>query len=163
MIGGRPVRVAGVFEAAERAARCNGEELMTAKLWLRIASVLALLLALGHTLGGRKHWSPMGPNTVLDQMTVVHFEVMGVSRSYLDFYTGFGFSLSVLQALLGILLWQLSGAVATAGPQLKPMIGVIALAAIANSIIAACFLFVIPAVSLALVAIAVVIAFLRVR
>src|SRR5579872_3578455 len=33
---------------------------MTTTLLLRIASVIALLLALGHTLGGLKKWSPMG-------------------------------------------------------------------------------------------------------
>jgi len=136
---------------------------MTARLWLRIASVLTLLLAALHTLGGRKHWSPMGPNTVLDQMTVVQFNVMGATRSYLDFYSGFGYSLSVLEALLGILLWQMSGAITTDGARLRPMIGMIALASLASAIIAWHFLFPIPAVALALVTAAVAVAYVRAR
>ena len=37
---------------------------MTRTLLLRIASVISLLFAAGHTLGGLKKWSPMGDNEV---------------------------------------------------------------------------------------------------
>ena len=38
-------------------------------LFLRIASIISLLFATGHTLGGLKKWSPMGDNEVLRAMT----------------------------------------------------------------------------------------------
>jgi len=41
----------------------------------------------------------MGDNDVLASMTAVRFDVMGVSRSYLDFYLGFGWTLSVFLLL----------------------------------------------------------------
>ena len=34
-------------------------------LLLRMASVVSLLVAAGHTMGGLKKWSPMGNNEVL--------------------------------------------------------------------------------------------------
>jgi hypothetical protein len=45
---------------------------------------------------------------VLKAMREARFDTMGVSRSYLDFYLGFGYSLSVAELMLGVLLWQLA-------------------------------------------------------
>ena len=77
---------------------------MTTARLLRIASVISLLFAAGHTLGGSDAWSPLGETEVLKSMRSFRFDVFGVSRTYLDFYLGFGFTLSVyllLQAILG--------------------------------------------------------------
>jgi hypothetical protein len=68
---------------------------MSAVLLLRVSAFTSLLFALGHTLGGMKFWSPMGDNQVLQLMRSVHFDVMGTSRSYFDFYMGFGWSLQL--------------------------------------------------------------------
>jgi hypothetical protein len=100
---------------------------MTATRWLRISSVLSLLFAVGHTLGGRKYWSPMGDNQVLQAMRTVHFDLAGTSRSYLDFYRGFGYSISVFQVMLAVLLWQLATLARANGDATRPMIAVIAL------------------------------------
>ncbi len=53
---------------------------------LRIASVLSLLIAAGHTLGGRSSWSPVGENDTLRAMRSFHMDVFGVSRTYHDFF-----------------------------------------------------------------------------
>ena len=45
-------------------------------------------LHLGHSLGGLQKWSPAPDNAVLKAMTDTRFEVMGVSRSYLDLFWG---------------------------------------------------------------------------
>src|SRR5262249_54440319 len=45
---------------------------MNATLWLRISSVVSLLFSVGHTLGGRKDWSPAGETDVLSAMRTVH-------------------------------------------------------------------------------------------
>jgi len=58
-----------------------------------------LLFAVGHTLGGRKYWPAMGDNRVLQAMRTVHFDLGAISRSYLDFYMGFGYSISVSLAV----------------------------------------------------------------
>src|SRR3981081_296600 len=126
---------------------------MTTTLWLRISSIISLLFAAGHTLGGLKYWSPMGDNPVLQAMRTTRFAIMGVSRSYLDFYLGFGYSLSVCQVMLAILLWQLSGLARTDALHVRPMIAVIALAIAVGGIIAWRFIFPVPALfSLALAA-----------
>lgn len=119
---------------------------MTTTLWLRISSVIALLFAAGHTLGARKYWSPMGENPVLKAMRDTRFDTMGVSRSYLDFYMGFGYSLSVAELMLAVLLWQLADAARTDALSVRPMIAVIALATAASGFIAWRFIFPMPAI-----------------
>ena len=118
---------------------------MTARLWLRISAIVAGLFALGHTLGGRKYWSPTGETEVLQQMREVHFDVMGVSRSYFDFYVAFGYSLSVAMFMQAILLWQLGGLVTTDAARARPMIAVITTAVVASGIIAWLLIFPLPA------------------
>ena len=118
---------------------------MAARLWLRISALVATLFALGHTLGGRKFWSPQGENPVLEQMRDVHFNVMGVSRSYFDFYIAFGYSLSVAMFMQAILLWQISGLVVTDAARARPMIAVITAAAVLSGIISWLLIFPVPA------------------
>src|SRR5436190_18509584 len=100
---------------------------MTTTLLLRIASVISLLFTAGHTLGGLKKWSPMGDNDVLRAMTTVHFETMGVNRSYLDFFMGLGWSISVAMLLQTVLLWQMASLARAHTAQVRPMIAVFAL------------------------------------
>ena len=71
---------------------------MSTALWLQVASVWALLFTAGHTMGARKDWSPFGDSDVLKAMRNVRFDFQGVSRTYLDFYVGFGYTLSVFSA-----------------------------------------------------------------
>jgi hypothetical protein len=75
---------------------------------LRITSIITLLFAAGHSLGGLESWSPVGENEVLKAMQSFRFDAEGVSRTYLDFYLGFGFILSVYLFLQAVLLWQLA-------------------------------------------------------
>ena len=121
---------------------------MTTTLWLRISAVIAGLLAAGHTLGGLKYWSPMGENAVLKAMRDTQFETMGVNRSYLDFYMGFGHSLSVAEFMLAVILWQLASVARTDARRMRPMIAVIAMANIVSCVIAWHFIFPLPALFL---------------
>jgi len=125
---------------------------MTTTLLLRIASVISLLFTLGHSLGGLKKWSPMGDNEVLRAMTAVRFDTMGASRTYLDFYMGFGWSLTVAMIMQTVLLWQMASLAQTNPAGVRPMIAIIALATVAGGVISWRFLFPIPALfSIALV------------
>jgi hypothetical protein len=119
---------------------------MNVVLWLRVSSIVSVLFAVGHTLGGRGAWSPIGETDVLASMRTYRFDVQGVSRSYLDFYRGFGFSLSVFLLLQGIVLWQLCAIAKTNPAQLRPIIASFTVASIAGGIISWSFLFPIPAV-----------------
>jgi hypothetical protein len=93
----------------------------------------------------------MGENEVLKAMTSVRFDTMGANRSYLDFYMGFGWSLSVALLLQSVLLWQIAALARSGAMQVKPIIATFALATLASGIIAWLFIFPVPALfSLAL-------------
>jgi hypothetical protein len=125
---------------------------MNTSTLLRAAAIVSLLFAAGHTLGGRKDWSPMGDTDVLKAMRAVRFDTMGVSRTYLEFYRGFGYSLSVFLLLQTVVLWQMA-AVAKTDPQLiRPMVATFAGASVATGVISWLFLFPVPAIFSAILA-----------
>jgi hypothetical protein len=132
-------------------------------LLLRIASVISLLFTVGHTMGGLRKWSPMGDNAVLEAMTGVRFDTMGATRSYLDFFMGFGWSISVFMLMQTILLWQLASLARTDPARLRPIIAVIALATIASGVIAWRFIFQVPALFSGVLAIALALAYVSAR
>ena len=41
---------------------------MKAPIWLRVSSIISVLFATGHSLGGRQSWSPAGETEVLRAM-----------------------------------------------------------------------------------------------
>ena len=136
---------------------------MTTTLLLRIASIISLIFTAGHSMGGLKQWSPMGDNAVLKSMTDVRFDTMGANRSYLDFFMGFGWSLSVLMLMETILLWQLASLAKADPARLRPMIAVIALATVASGLIASRFIFPVPALFSGVLAITLAFAYVAAR
>ena len=121
---------------------------------LRIAAVLSFLLFAGHT--SQIPWTPgEGPAdlAVVEAMRSDHFEVIGVSRSYWDFYFGWGLMISVLFLLEAILLWQLGGLAKTLARRLRPIIALFLAAFGANAIFSWTYFFAIPAVMTTLIAI----------
>ncbi len=80
---------------------------MKASLFYRIAAVLLLLLDAGHTSGFP--WSDPKWGVDLDSLRSTHFYILGFSRTYWDFYVGFGLSISVILLLAVVLAWQLGG------------------------------------------------------
>lgn len=135
----------------------------TTTLFLRIASVISLVFTLGHTAGGLQKWSPMGDNEVLRTMTAVRFDAMGASRTYFDFFMGFGWSISIAMVLQTVLLWQMAALARTNAASVRPMIGVFAVATAASSVIAWFFIFPIPALFSAALLIALTSAFMAAR
>jgi hypothetical protein len=134
---------------------------MTTAVLLRISAVISLLFTIGHSLGGTKRWSPMGENDVLKAMETVRFDTMGVNRSYLDFFLGFGWSLSVAMLLQSVLLWQLASLARSDAAQVRPMIAAFALATLAGGVIAWLFIFPLPALFSATLLIVLVAAYIR--
>lgn len=114
-------------------------------------------------MGGLRKWSPMGDNAVFRAMTDVRFDTMGANRSYLDFFMGFGWSLSVFMLMQTILLWQLASLARTDPARLRPMIAVIALATVASGVIAWRFIFPLPAVFSGVLALALALAYVSAR
>ena len=118
---------------------------MKTALFLRIASAISLLFAAGHTLGGRKSWTFTGETEVLQPMRNFQIQTMGVTRTYMDFYRGFGFTLSVYLLLQAVVLWQLA-ALARANPaQVRPIILSVLVASVVNAVLTWRYIFPVPA------------------
>lgn len=78
------------------------------RLLYRIASVLIVLLDLGHTAG--YPWSDPAWKVDLHAVQSTHFNVLGFNRTHWDFYVGFGLTLSVFLLLPALIAWQLGNA-----------------------------------------------------
>jgi hypothetical protein len=80
---------------------------MKASTFYRIAAALLLLFEAGHTSGFP--WSDPKWGVDLGSVQSTHFYIMGFSRTYWDFYVGFGLLVSVTLFLAVVLAWQLGG------------------------------------------------------
>jgi hypothetical protein len=125
---------------------------MKTPLALRIASIVMFLFAAGHSLGGMDAWSPAGETDVLRAMRSVSFHAVGVDRTYLDFYMGFGWTLSIFMLLQAVLLWQIA-AMAKADPlRVRPMIASFLVATIAAAAVSWKLILPVPVIFLAIIA-----------
>jgi hypothetical protein len=75
----------------------------------RIASVLLLLFAAGHTFGFRQNNPEWGADAVLGLMRSIHFDAQGFSRTYWDFFSAFGLFFSLFLLFAAVLAWLLGG------------------------------------------------------
>jgi len=90
---------------------------MRATILFRIASVVFLLFALGHTVGFLSFKPPTTEGLAVQKaMSDVVFKVGGSNLSYGGFYRGFGLSCTVSMLFSAILCWQL-GTLAAVHPQ----------------------------------------------
>jgi len=78
-------------------------------LLYRIAAVVLVVFALGHTLGFRQNNPEWGAGAVIDAMRSIHFDAQGFRRTYWDFFSAFGLFFSVFLLFAAVLAWQLSG------------------------------------------------------
>ncbi len=81
---------------------------MKAPIFYRISSVLLVLFAAGHTFGFRQNNPAWGADAVLGLMRSARFDAQGFNRTYWDFFSAFGFFLSVFLLFAAVLAWQLS-------------------------------------------------------
>jgi hypothetical protein len=82
---------------------------MRASIFYRIAAVLLLLFAVGHTLGFRQSDPNWGVDALLGSMRSIHFDVQGFQRTYWDLFVAAGFCVGVFYLFAAILAWQLGG------------------------------------------------------
>jgi hypothetical protein len=82
---------------------------MGAPLLYRTASVLLVLFALGHQLGFRRTQPDWHADGVVGAMRATKFVVNGFTRSYWDFFSGFGFFVTAFLLFAALLAWQLGG------------------------------------------------------
>lgn len=97
---------------------------MKARLWLRIAAVLQALGMVGHTINTASGTATHGSQeqAVFDAMQTFHFEVMGATRTVWDFYRGYGFSFTVVFAMMAVIIWMLGNLSVSSPRQALPMV-----------------------------------------
>ena len=118
-------------------------------LLLRIASVVFALYTAGHSYGAMiKDPKSGGPEKqlVLSAMRAYHEHLQGASRSYWDFYKGFGWFVSCALLLFTILCWQLSGIARTQPSIARPLILTLFVISIPMTILAYTNFFAAPAI-----------------
>src|SRR6478735_1304224 len=117
---------------------------MKAPVFYRIAAVLLVIFAAGHTLGFRQTDPTWGVDTLLGSMRSIHFDVQGFSRTYWDLFVAAGFSVGVLYFFAAILAWQLGGLPIETLALMRLTAWAFALAFAAITVVSWRFLFVIP-------------------
>jgi hypothetical protein len=82
---------------------------MRASIFYRLAAVVLLLFALGHTIGFRQKVPEWNAGSVIAAMQATHFNAQGFDRTYWDFFSAFGFLFTVFLLFAAVLAWQLAG------------------------------------------------------
>jgi len=108
--------------------------------------VLLLLFAVGHTLGFRQSDPTWGADALLGSMRSIHFDVQGFSRTYWDFFTGFGLFVTVFLLFAAVLAWQLGGLPAETLARVRGIAWVFALCFATIAVLSWRYFFVIPIV-----------------
>ena len=80
---------------------------MKASVLYRIAAVLLLLFAAGHTLGFWQVNPQWGVDSLVQSMKSIHFNANGSERTYWDFYIGFGLFVTILMLFAALIAWEL--------------------------------------------------------
>jgi hypothetical protein len=117
-----------------------------ASLFYRIAAVLLLLFAIGHTTGFRQSDPSWGVEPLLGSMRSVHFQVQGFNRTYWDLFLAAGFVVGALYLFAAILAWQLGGLPAQTLAAMRVTAWALVVCFAAITIISCKYLFALPIV-----------------
>jgi hypothetical protein len=117
---------------------------MKASVFYRIAAILLLLFATGHTLGFRQSDPAWGVDALLASMRSIHFDIQGFNRSYWDLFQAAGFSVGVLYVFAAILAWQLGSLPAANLAIMRGTVWAFALCFAAISVVSWKYLFILP-------------------
>src|SRR6266436_7787804 len=104
---------------------------MKASMFYRIAAVLLLLFAVGHTLGFRQSDPTWGVDALLGSMRSIHFDAQGFTRTYWDFFSAFGLFFSVFLLFAAVLAWLLGGLPAETLPRVRSIAWALAICFVA--------------------------------
>src|SRR5689334_9031464 len=126
--------------------------MMQPSLFLRIAAVITLLLGIGHTMG--RPWVPSGDPLTLAVTTAMkshQMHVMGFERTMMDFYVGFGMTISANLLLQAVVLWLIADLATREPGRIRVITVMFFLANAAVTVFAGIYLFTIPLIFSALV------------
>ena len=133
-------------------------------LFLRIASVLTLIHAVLHTIGGVFSRPDTGPATVaVEAMKANRFELMGNVRSYWEFYRGMGLMVTIFLTFEAVVFWQLSSLARTDAKRMRPILATFAVAYLAMAVNSQIYFFLAPVIVEMMIAILLVLAFVTAK
>src|SRR5215467_8809417 len=117
---------------------------MKASTFYRVAAVLLLLFAIGHTLGFRQSDPKWGVDALLGSMHSIHFDVQGFNRTYWDIFDVAGFCIGIFYLFAARLAWQLGGLPAATLPLMRGTACAFALCFAAITVVSWRHLFLLP-------------------
>jgi len=132
--------------------------------FLRVASVFTVLHCIGHTIGGVFGVdAPPGTKegAVVEAMKSNQFDVMGATRSFWDFFIGFGITISVSSLVQAVVFWQLAGLAKTEPRRIRPIIAAFLFANLGFAVLAWRYFFMPPLVGAVLTTIILGLAYLQ--
>lgn len=125
---------------------------MKPTLLLRIASVLTFVHAILHTIGGVfGKPDPGAAEAAFAAMQSNHFLVMGLARTYAEFYRGLGLAVSIFLTAEAIVFWQLGTLAKTQAHRLRPILATFLVAYLALAVNSSMYFFWAPVVTEALI------------
>ena len=81
---------------------------LSPSLLYRVASALLVLFGLAHQLGFRQVDPRWGVDSAIGALKATQFQVQGMTRTYWDFFSAFGFFVTVFLFFSAILAFQLA-------------------------------------------------------
>lgn len=137
---------------------------MKAVTWLRSASVLTLIHAITHTIGGVYGPAAPGPQEIaVSAMKSNIFPVMGSMRSQWDFYHGMGLAVTIFLTAEAIVFWLLGNAVRKNPTDLRGVLAAFLLGYLALAIVSMRYFFLPPVIVELLIAGCLLMAVLAIR
>ena len=131
---------------------------MKASTLYRIAAVLIVLFAIGHTVGFLQADPEWKVDTLLASMKSIHFNIQGFNRSYWDFFVGFGLFVTAFLLFAAALAWQLGGLAAESLARLRVAAWAFALCFAAITVLSWRYFFAIPLVLSFLITVCLIVA-----
>jgi len=126
---------------------------MKPAIFLRMASVLTLIHAALHTIGGVFGKAAPGPQqAAVAAMQSNTFLIMGLTRSFWSFYRGMGLGITISMTAEAIVFWQLSSLAKTGSYRLRPIYATFSVAYLAFAANSSQFFFPPPVVAEILIA-----------
>lgn len=127
---------------------------MQSATWLRIAAGLAAFQAVGHTVGAVLAGpSSPGEAALREAMRAFRVSLMGIERSYWDFYLGSGWAITALAATAAAVIWLLAPIARQSPAAARPLILVLAAGYAALTLVSALYFVTAPIVVGALITI----------
>jgi len=128
-------------------------------LFLRMASVLTLIHAVLHTMGGVFGAIPPGPASVaVLAMKTNAFVALGETRTFWEYYRGMGLGVSIFLTAEAVVFWLLASIAKRNAATLRPVLAAFAIAYVVFAMDSYFYFFLAPVVTELLIAVCLVLA-----